>query len=82
MASNKLPQGPRTLSFSQYTPLNANQAPCRYHHNYDHSTEEHHTLKDKIEKLIQAKHFKKIVKEADIGQGGHNYHRGDDMLRR
>jgi len=45
------------------TPKNADTTKhCRFHQNYGHTTEECMTLKDKIEKLIQAGHLRQFVR--------------------
>jgi len=67
------------------TPPNADQNRyCQYHRNFDHTTEECVTLKDKIEELIQAGHLKQFVSKqreerfprTDTRQGLRNTQRG------
>jgi len=45
------------------TPRNADTSKhCRFHQNYEHTTEECLALKDKIEELIQARHLRQFVR--------------------
>ncbi|XP_020219655.1 uncharacterized protein LOC109802649 [Cajanus cajan] len=54
-----------------HTPNSADKSKhCQYHRNYDHTTEECRTLRDRIEELIQAGHLGQYVQRQQSHRGG------------